>query len=39
VLATANHFWLDVLAGIVLAAVTMALVYRGRVRDFIVNLL
>jgi membrane-associated phospholipid phosphatase len=39
VMATGNHFWLDVLAGIVLAAVTMALVYRSRVRDFIANLL
>ena len=30
VMATGNHFWLDVLAGIVLASVTMAVVYRGR---------
>jgi membrane-associated phospholipid phosphatase len=28
VMATGNHFWLDVLAGIVLAAITMAIVYR-----------
>jgi membrane-associated phospholipid phosphatase len=30
VMATGNHFWLDVLAGIVLAAVTMAFVYRQK---------
>jgi membrane-associated phospholipid phosphatase len=39
VMATGNHFWLDVLAGIVLAAATMALVYRARVMSFIANLL
>jgi membrane-associated phospholipid phosphatase len=39
VMATANHFWLDVLAGIVLATATMALVYRRRLRGFIANLL
>jgi membrane-associated phospholipid phosphatase len=39
VMATGNHFWLDVLAGIVLAAVTMALVYRAQARRFIANLL
>jgi membrane-associated phospholipid phosphatase len=39
VMATGNHFWLDVLAGIVLAAVTMALVYRPRVKSFIASLL
>jgi membrane-associated phospholipid phosphatase len=39
VMATGNHFWLDVLAGIVLAAATMALVYRVRVKSFIANLL
>ncbi|HEX6662390.1 MAG TPA: phosphatase PAP2 family protein [Gaiellaceae bacterium] len=39
VMATGNHFWLDVLAGIVLAAVTMAVVYHSRVRVFIANLL
>ncbi len=31
VMATGNHFWLDVLAGIVLAAVTMAIVYRSSI--------
>jgi membrane-associated phospholipid phosphatase len=39
VMATGNHFWLDVLAGIVLAAATMALIYRATVRRFIANLL
>jgi membrane-associated phospholipid phosphatase len=39
VMATGNHFWLDVLAGIVLAAATMALVYRVRVKRFIARLL
>src|SRR5438034_5114349 len=28
VMATGNHFWLDVLAGVVLASITMAFVYR-----------
>jgi len=32
VMATANHFWLDVLAGIVLATIALAIVYRGRIR-------
>ena len=39
VMATGNHFWLDVLAGIVLAAATMALIYRVRVKRFIARLL
>jgi membrane-associated phospholipid phosphatase len=39
VMATGNHFWLDVVAGVVLAAATMAFVYRQRVRGFIANLL
>ncbi len=39
VMATGNHFWLDVLAGIVLAIGTMALVYRVEVRAFIAKLL
>jgi membrane-associated phospholipid phosphatase len=39
VMATANHFWLDVVAGIVLAAATMALVYRRRLHRFIASLL
>jgi membrane-associated phospholipid phosphatase len=39
VMATGNHFWLDVLAGIMLAALTMTFVYRAQVRSFIANLL
>jgi membrane-associated phospholipid phosphatase len=39
VMATGNHFWLDVLAGIVLASVTMVFVYRHSVRSFIARLL
>jgi membrane-associated phospholipid phosphatase len=39
VMATANHFWLDVLAGIVLAAATMGVVYRRRLHRFIASLL
>jgi membrane-associated phospholipid phosphatase len=39
VMATGNHFWLDVLAGIVLAVATMAFVYRQPVKRFIANLL
>jgi hypothetical protein len=39
VMATGNHFWLDVLAGIVLASVTMAFVYRAEVKRFIARLL
>jgi membrane-associated phospholipid phosphatase len=35
VMATGNHFWLDVAAGIVLALVTMAVVYRAPVRALI----
>jgi membrane-associated phospholipid phosphatase len=39
VMATGNHFWLDVLAGVVLAAATMAIVYQARLRRFIAKLL
>jgi membrane-associated phospholipid phosphatase len=39
VMATGNHFWLDVLAGIVLALMTLALVYRAQVKAFIARLL
>jgi membrane-associated phospholipid phosphatase len=35
VMATANHFWLDVLAGIVLGTIALALVYHARIRSFI----
>jgi membrane-associated phospholipid phosphatase len=39
VMATGNHFWLDVLAGIVLAAIALAIVYRARVKNGIARLL
>jgi membrane-associated phospholipid phosphatase len=39
VMATGNHFWLDVLAGVVLAAIALAVVYRIRVRALIAKLL
>jgi len=39
VLATGNHFWLDVAAGILLAVLMLALVYRARVRAAIARLL
>src|SRR3954465_10138973 len=39
VMATGNHFWLDVLAGIVLALITMAILYRDRAQGFIARLL
>src|SRR5215210_2192472 len=39
VMATGNHFWLDVLAGVVLGAIAIAIVYRTRVKSFIVALL
>jgi membrane-associated phospholipid phosphatase len=39
VIATGNHFWLDVAAGILLAWFTLALVYRDRVRVLIARLL
>jgi membrane-associated phospholipid phosphatase len=39
VMATGNHFWLDVLAGVVLASITMAFVYRRELRGFIAKLL
>ena len=39
VIATGNHFWLDVAAGILLAWVTLALVYRDWVRRHIARLL
>src|SRR5437762_566247 len=35
VMATGNHFWLDVFAGIVLGSIALALVYRARVRSSI----
>jgi membrane-associated phospholipid phosphatase len=39
VMATGNHFWLDVVAGVVLALATMAVVYRQPVKRFAVKLL
>jgi membrane-associated phospholipid phosphatase len=39
VMATGNHFWLDVLAGIVLALFTLAITYRRAVKTFIARLL
>src|SRR5919197_1185858 len=39
VMATGNHFWLDVLAGVVLAVVALTVVYHSRVRRFIAKLL
>jgi membrane-associated phospholipid phosphatase len=39
VMATGNHFWLDVLAGIVLGSVAMYVVYRLPVRRLIARLL
>jgi membrane-associated phospholipid phosphatase len=39
VMATGNHFWLDVLAGIVLALISLAVVYQRRVRSSIAALL
>jgi membrane-associated phospholipid phosphatase len=39
VMATGNHFWLDVVAGIVLAVISLALVYRARFRSTIARLL
>jgi membrane-associated phospholipid phosphatase len=34
VMATGNHFWLDVLAGIVLGTIALAIVYSARIRSF-----
>ena len=39
VMATGNHFRLDVLAGIVLAMIALAIVYRERVKNIIASLL
>jgi membrane-associated phospholipid phosphatase len=39
VMATGNHFWLDVVAGMLTGAVALAVVYRARVRRFIASLL
>src|SRR5438132_3760418 len=39
VMATGNHFWLDVVAGIVLGTIALAIVYQAKLRRFIANLL
>ena len=39
VMATGNHFWLDVLAGVLLGSIALAVVYRAKLRRFIANLL
>jgi membrane-associated phospholipid phosphatase len=39
VMATGNHFWLDVLAGILLALVALMVTYRRAVKSFIARLL
>jgi membrane-associated phospholipid phosphatase len=39
VMATGNHFWLDVLAGIVVAIISLAIVYRARFKRAIASLL
>ncbi|MGZ8693267.1 MAG: phosphatase PAP2 family protein [Gaiellaceae bacterium] len=39
VMATGNHFWLDVLAGIVLAVIALGIVYRARFKSVIASLL
>jgi membrane-associated phospholipid phosphatase len=35
VMATGNHFWLDVFAGVVLGGIALAIVYRDRLRSLI----
>jgi hypothetical protein len=39
VMATGNHFWLDVVAGIMLAGVSLSVVYWHQIRSFIAKLL
>src|SRR5881227_2202664 len=39
VMATGNHFWLDVVAGVVLGSVALAIVYQAKLRRFIAKLL
>jgi membrane-associated phospholipid phosphatase len=39
VMATGNHFWLDVVAGIVTALIALAIVYRARFKTAIASLL
>src|SRR3954447_5331277 len=35
VMATGNHFWLDVLAGVVLGTIALVVVYQAQIRSFI----
>jgi membrane-associated phospholipid phosphatase len=35
VMATGNHFWLDVFAGVMLGAIALLIVYRAQVRSFL----
>jgi membrane-associated phospholipid phosphatase len=35
VMATGNHFWLDVVAGVVLGTVALAIVYHARIRSLV----
>ena len=35
VMATGNHFWLDVFAGVVLGAIALAIVYHAQLRSFV----
>jgi membrane-associated phospholipid phosphatase len=39
VMATGNHFWLDVVAGIVLGTIALAIVYQAQLRSFIAHAL
>jgi membrane-associated phospholipid phosphatase len=39
VMATGNHFWLDVVAGIVLAVIALSIIYRARFKSVIARLL
>jgi membrane-associated phospholipid phosphatase len=39
VMASANHFWLDVFAGVLLGVLALAVFYRARVRESIAKLL
>ena len=39
VMATGNHFWLDVVAGVMLAVISLAIVYRARFKSTIASLL
>jgi membrane-associated phospholipid phosphatase len=35
VMATGNHFWLDVLAGVVLGTIALVVVYQAQIRSFV----